>query len=184
MIFISGTLALLVGGEWLKATKCYFSQPMWLYVACNIAMVLYVIYWLPESLSPAERVQKLRNQPKGVCNMVVSGLKVFVSKEYSRWRLWFAVFVMFVFYIAATGSTYISALFLLNYPLNWKAGLIGDFQALSELVHGLALLMLRTAYTCCHWSARRNDNHLWFCVGYGVLRCNRFCSGHLAHVCW
>lgn len=141
MIFISGTLALSLVGVWLSSSNCWFEPPLWLFLGSNIAILIYVILLLPESLTPAERRERMKHHQSGFA-MLIRGVKIFFIKQYSRWRLWVSLFVMAMVYLVAIGASNVSTLFLLNKPLQWTPKLIGLFQSLSELVNGLALWLL------------------------------------------
>ena len=141
MIFIGATISLALGGQWLLRTSCYFQGAIWMYLACNVANILYVIFWLPESMSKIQRKNRMKNQPSGFRSLA-RGVRIFVVKQYSRWRLWFALVSMFFFYITAVGATSINTLYLLHGPLKWNPGIIGIYQSISELMHGVSLLVL------------------------------------------
>jgi len=141
MIFIGATISLALGGQWLLRTNCFFQGPIWMYLACNVANFLYVIIWLPESMSKIQRKNRMKNQPSGF-RILARGVRIFIVKQYSRWRLWFALVSMFFFYINAVGATSINTLYLLHDPLKWNPGTIGIYQAISELMHGVSLLVL------------------------------------------
>lgn len=112
-----------------------------MYLACNVANVLYVIFWLPESMSKIQRKKRMKNQPSRFRSLA-RGVRIFIVKQYSRWRLWFALVSMFFIYITAVGATSINTLYLLHGPLKWNPGIIGIYQSISELMHGVALLVL------------------------------------------
>ena len=141
MIFIGGTISLAIGGQWLIKTNCNFEGAIWMYLACNIVIVLYVLLWLPESQNKLQRREMMKNQPSGL-GIFIRGIRIFVAKRYSRWRLWFALFGMFIFYLNAIGATSINTLYLLHGPLAWNPGIIGIYQSISEFVHGIALIVL------------------------------------------
>ena len=142
MIFISGAISLAVTGTWLRKSQCYFQYPMWLCLACNLGVIVYVLFLLPESLTRLERKEKMKNRVTGI-RVLIRGVKIFVVKEYySRWRLWFAIIMMFFLYLTAIGVSDISTLFLLHRPLEWGPQLIGIYQSLAELAQGITLLFL------------------------------------------
>ena len=142
MIFIGAAIALGATGVMLRADGCHFEHPVWLYLACNIAILIYILVYLPESLPRRERQV---TTPAGV--NFFSGIKVFTSSKYSRWRLWFTVFQTGVFYLTYIGFTSVSPLYLLHKPLSWTPFLIGIYLAVSEISHGLSLLFILPALT-------------------------------------
>ena len=73
-------------------------------------------------------------------HQVTRGMKIFFTKnEYSRWRLWFAILIVFLTYMVFTGGDEISTLFLLHKPLSWSPGTIGIYQAVNQLIHGITV---------------------------------------------
>ena len=143
MIYASGSLALLISGQWLKASECSFQDPFFLYLFASLMIILYVLLWLPESVSSDRRNEKLQNRSASNLFRAVSrGFRLFLLKEYSRWRLWLCTAAMFFAYLIALGAANVNILFLVNYPLRWLPDLIGLFQAMSEAVHGLCLIIL------------------------------------------
>ncbi len=140
MIFVGGALALLLNGQWLNATHCMFPGPEYLYLGSNILMIIYVVAWLPESLTSNQRRE--RRQNASMLKMSIRGLKLFFSKEYSAWKLWLGVGAMFIGYFQEVGNTEISTLFLLSPPLSWNPDLIGLYQAMALGAFGLALFSL------------------------------------------
>ena len=140
MIFFGSTLSLVSGGQWLQSTNCKFEGPFILYCAVNALLILYIIFLLPESFSREERRQLLIRKGHSGLHQIIRGLKLFFRRnEYSRWRIWFAAIIMFLLYLVFTGGDEISTLFLLHKPLQWTPGHIGLYQAINQLVHGIAI---------------------------------------------
>ena len=90
MIFIGGSISLAISGVWLKETGCKFLNLMFLYLACNVGILLYTVFILPESLTRDQRRKRMRNKRSGF-KVVARGFKIFFFKIYSRWRLWFGL---------------------------------------------------------------------------------------------
>lgn len=143
MIYTSGSVALLITGQLLKVSECSFQDPFFLYLFSSLISILYVLLWLPESVTSEQRKEKLQDRSASNLFRVVSrGFRLFYLKDYSRWRLLLCTIAMFFGYFIAIGAGNISILFLLNYPLRWLPDLIGLFQAMSEAVHGLCLIII------------------------------------------
>ena len=138
MIFVGGTISLAIGGVWLSKTGCNFLQLMFLYLACNVGILLYTVFILPESLT---RDQRMRNKHSGF-KVVARGFKIFFFKIYSRWRLWFGLVMVAILYMVGLGVADIRTLFLLHKPLAWGPSLIGIFQSMSQAVNMIILLVL------------------------------------------
>ena len=141
MIFIGNAVGIAISGQWLNSTGCDFVQPMWLYLACNIFVILYVVFYLPESMSPAERQARLKEGTGGI-KVITRGVKLLFVRGYSRWRIWFGLAVTFVLYLLILGVFSISTLYLYSPPLKWNAGLITIYQSVSELANSLVLVII------------------------------------------
>ena len=147
-IFLGGMLSFACGGIWLRRTGCDFVPPLLLYIACNVAIILYSLIYLPESLVSSERKERMKNRLSGF-KTIIRGAKIFLVKHYSRWRLWFALVAIWIFFLNAYGIGSIFTLFLLERPLQWGVGVIGIYQALSQAVHGIALVVVLPLLTVC-----------------------------------
>ena len=141
MVFIGGTISLAISGVWLSTTGCNFLQLMFFYLACNVAILLYTVFILPESLTRDERGKRMRNRHSGF-KVITRGFKIVFTKIYSRWRLWFGLVTVAIFYMIALGTADISTLFLLHKPLAWGPSLIGIFQSMTQALNMIILLVL------------------------------------------
>ena len=143
MIFFGTTLGLVTGGQWLEGTNCKFEGPYILYCAGNFAIILYVIFLLPESLTSEERKQRMADKNQSGLQHVARGFKIFFRKnDYSRWRIWSGAIIMFILYLVITGDGDISTPFLLHAPLKWTPGYIAIFQAINQLTVGVAIFTI------------------------------------------
>ena len=149
MIFISGMVSFASSGVWLRRTGCDFVQPLLLYVALNAGIVLYTVLYLPDSLTSRERREKVAKTSHVGFKMLVRGVQIFFIRQYSRWRLWFAMAVITCLYLNAFGLSSFLGLFLLNKPLQWDLGEIGVYLALAEAWHGISLLFVLPILTAC-----------------------------------
>ena len=50
--------------------------------------------------------------------------------------------MVFVLYLLTIAAHSISTLYMLNYPLHWTPGRIGNYQAVSMLSYGISLLFV------------------------------------------
>lgn len=141
MLFLGIAVGILISGQWLNDTGCDFIQPMWFYLGCNLFIIFYVVLYLPESLSMAERQALVQNGTGGV-RILARGVKILFVGVYSRWRIWFSLVMVAVLYLLASGVTYISTLYLYEHPLVWNAGQIAIFQSVSQLCSGLSLIVV------------------------------------------
>lgn len=143
MIFLGGGIAQWDGGYWLQKQNCAFEQPMWLYVGANCLIVAYILLLLPESKSRAERLEHAKTRPSGFA-VLIEGFRIFFGrvKEYSTWRLWTALLCINIFILNKAGSTLITTFFLLADPLDWGPETIGIYGLISQLSHGISLVLI------------------------------------------
>lgn len=142
MIFIAGSLSLVIGGVMIHFSECSFTLPAILSFACVVGALPYTLIALPESLDRDERdndraVQTRTLGPKAL----LRGLHIFFGKCYARWRLWLCLLIMFITIANISGTTTVITLYLLHWPLQWDPLKIGVFLGSSELVHGLGLIV-------------------------------------------
>lgn len=142
VMFVGLTLSFASTGLWLRQSNCDFTGPFLVYIGCNALIVLYTLVFLPESLTSAERREGRRDQRWGPCTLIVRGIKMFFTREYSRWRLWSSLISLAIFYFNGFGGTSIMIFFLLNAPLEWNTGLIGIYLSLTFMLHGVALVVV------------------------------------------
>ena len=128
------SLGALIGqfsiGYWLKETNCDFVYPMCAVVAGNAIIIVYVLLFLPESLSRKEREELMLKNPKGLKSLT-QGFRIFAGKvpEYSQWRLWFLLISICMLLINVTGWEYTNVYFLKAPPLDFNPILIGYYQS-------------------------------------------------------
>ncbi len=141
--FIAGMLSFVVGGVWVQLSGCDFRAPSYLLVASAVAVVIYVVLFVPESLSRHESsTQRDQKKPKVIISprAFLRGFRIFFAPSRSRWKLLFTLFSLIVTILNMTGTMVIITLFLLHKPLAWDPSMIGVYLAASELVHGLMLM--------------------------------------------
>ena len=141
MIFIGNAIGIAISGQWLYHIGCSFVQSLWFYLACNMFIVFYVVFYLPESMSLVERQARVREGTGGI-RVIIRGIKLIFVRDYSRWRIWFGLSVTFMLYFLVVGVASIITLFLYSPPLKWDAGLITIFQSVAELCNGLILVVI------------------------------------------
>jgi PCFT/HCP family folate transporter-like MFS transporter 1/3 len=146
MLFLSGLVAQGLGGIWFQKLNCNIIPPLFLFLSCHVAIILYTLLFLPPSLTVEERKRKMVGRPLGI-QRLVRGVGLFFCsvQEYSVWRLWFVLITLVVLVIITTGATSISVFFF-RY-LEWSSGAIGAYQAASMgsnaffLLFGLPILV-------------------------------------------
>ena len=142
MLYISQALSDAITGQWLKRSGCNFSPLLWLAFSSSVLGVLY-LFFLKEPFTKAERIAKLQeNGSMTISSMLARGFKIFVSPKYSKWRLWFMVFVLSVNVINGIGSFELLTLFQVHKPLEWGPGEIGWYGLTNTLIQAFSLFCL------------------------------------------
>ena len=147
MTFIAGTLSLVVGGVWSSVNGCHFRPLAWVLLGCMVVALPYTLLILPESLDKEgitlnEREKKKKPKPLVGPKALLRGFHIFFGNGYPRCKLWLLLLVMALTIINTTGTVAIFTLFLLREPLQWDPLNIGIYLATSELIHGIALIVL------------------------------------------
>ena len=146
MTYLGGTLSLLLGGLWITKTNS-FAPPLWCVIACNGAILVYVIVALPESWS--RRRQLKSGKASGghirlhsLIKSIGSNLIGYFTLLFTSWRLAVLMLMFFVVEINFIGITDVVIFYSLGEPLCWSPDLIGYFLALKVFLSGLGSLLL------------------------------------------
>jgi len=99
MTFMGSTLSLIVGGVWIKAEG--FVPPFWCVVACQIAIIIYTITFLPESLRSRGDGPSFRTLPAKCLNNLVGFGKLLLGS----WKMILLLITFFVVEINFLGIT-------------------------------------------------------------------------------
>ena len=144
MLLLSAGLCTTVAGVWLNRSNCFYPYVIWLVLSAFLAIGVYVVLYLPESLSIGERLRKralTSNQPMG-WRTILRGLSIVFLPGHSRWRLWLLVYMLGGIYFISSGLGAVSNLYLTHLPLQWGAELIGYYDLVVSILHGFALIFL------------------------------------------
>lgn len=142
MTFAAGTLSLVAAGVWTQENDCNFEPLVWVVLGCMMVAIPYTLFLLPESLDRDEVDNKRRKRPVVGPKALLRGLQIFFGPEYSRCKLWLLLLVMAVTILNTSGTAAIITLYLLHEPLQWSPIHIGSYLATSEMMHGLAIILL------------------------------------------
>ena len=139
MTYLGGTLSLVLGGLWVTKSNS-FAPIFWCVIACNTAILFYVLVALPES-------RKLHSNSTYSCNRMLSksignNLFNYFKLLLTNWKLTLLMVIYFVVEINFTGITDVVIFYSLGKPLCWSADLIGYFLALKIFLNGMASLLL------------------------------------------
>ena len=135
-------------GFWLQWNNCDFIQPMWLFTACNVAVLFYVAFCIPESLTRAERKEIAKKTPKGFASLA-HGISIYTcSFPLSvTWKLWAATFVASLMVFNVAGTTFITVYFLKAPPFDLDTLTIGIFQSIQHISKALANTLLMAIFS-------------------------------------
>lgn len=142
---LAGGLGDFILGLWLRKTNCEFILPLWLFLACNLGSIVYILV-VPESLSKEKRENAKSKDPR----MYLQGLKIFLGRipDYQAWRINTANFFYIVSIFALGGAKILTVYFLKALPFDFDTFLIGMYelaQALSRTVSNSVLLVILVA---------------------------------------
>ena len=133
-------------GIWFHKLGCDLGPPLILFLACNLAVILYIVIYLPESL---ERVKRQQNTKTTVPHLL-RGFNIFFGKvemyRVSLWKLWLCFIPMLVATVAMISGYTIAVFFLKS--LNWDSARIGAYFATftgSNLLFMLVILPIMVA---------------------------------------
>ena len=145
MMCLGASLGQFMGGYWLNLIDCNFMPPMWLNLACNAALILYLVFCLPESLSTAKRKEIAKKNPKGL-GASLQGLRMFFCKlpKYSNsvWKLWVSTISILLLLITTLGLKYVNVYFLKAPPFDFNPQFIGIYQGVYSSSAGLCTTIL------------------------------------------
>ena len=141
MVSMSSILALKLGAKWSETLRCGLLPPLYLFVACNVAILLYVILFLPESLTSEDRRRKNTNKPSGV-KALVRGLGIFFCcvRKYTTWKLWSALIALGTTLLVMESPVAILSFYFKD--LKWSPKRIENYQTVSMASHASALIFL------------------------------------------
>ena len=141
MTYLGSTLSLIVGGLWIKAEG--FAPPFWGVLACQLAIIIYTVVFLPESLGTKMSNTSVQGKtcPK-LCHSVVKNVVSFALLLMGNWTMIVLLITFFVVEINFLGITDTVILYALGDPLCWKSDLIGYFLALKVFLNGFATLFI------------------------------------------
>ena len=137
---VGGGIAGIGTGYWIKASG--FNPPFWLAFALQVATVLYLMFWVPETVQTNSLVEDGFSQSKssGV-SAVRKGLSGILSVAEKGRRTWLLLALTVQFIAMAVFGAINSVLFvrLLSKPFCWSSVLIGYFNASKPFINGLGM---------------------------------------------
>lgn len=168
MTYLGATLSLLIGGIWISKDSSFIS-PFWCVLSCQLAVMLYVLVALPESMYFLRHTPD-ENRPVSTYNRkfsqshkftracsrffgaVRSNMFGFFKLVLTDWRVAVLMVTFFVVEINFLGITDVVILYSLGKPLCWNSKIIGYFLALKVFLNGLASLVVLPIMLALNWS--------------------------------
>ena len=141
MLYVAGILSRGLGLLWFQKLNCEITYPLILYVTCKLATIVYLVLFLPESLTYMERKGKNRDKPKGI-RLLIRGLSIFFChiREYPVLSLWLALVPIVFMTMIMTAETSIGIFYFAD--MNWKPVLVGINQALAMGSHMISAMVI------------------------------------------
>lgn len=156
MTYLGATLSLMVGGVWMSKDRSLVSI-FWCILACHIAVMVYTVLALPESMyfsgqrtedrrpvSTYNRKFSQTHKFSRACSRFFSGVKHnmygFFKLLFTDWRVGLLLAVFSIVEINFLGITDVVFLYTMGKPLCWGLQLTGYFLALKVFCNGLASL--------------------------------------------
>lgn len=146
--FIGSSLGLGIVGVWIQFTNCHFLPVSLLMLATSAVLILYLIFFVRESLDPQQTMQRRRLLTTGPKSLLV-GFKIFFTRSNLLWKLWFSLGTLCIAVINQIGTLTIITLFLLYEPLEWSPALIGVYLVAGELIRGFSLIIVLPIMVAC-----------------------------------
>ena len=129
------------GGYWLNNNHCNFIPPLFLYVACNLFVVAYVVLLVPESFTRSER-KKLVSK-KGI-RMYIQGFRLYCGglPPLSTWKVYVATIMLIVTVMSIMGNVLVYVYFLRTPPFDLNPQQIGIYPTIKNISEGVANIVI------------------------------------------
>lgn len=136
-------LGQFMSGYLLKKIDCDYMPPLYFYSCCNFAILAYVVFVLPESLSYSERETLRKRNPRGI-KSYMEGFKLYCGRLAvpSTWRLYITTIISVTMVFNVFGAVLIDVYFLKALPFDFSSLQIGIFQSLKFGSQGLADIVI------------------------------------------
>ena len=129
----------LLGGYWLRKVNCDYMPQLYFFTAVSFAMLLYVLFVLPESLSNRKREELQDKGPRGF-QAYIEGFKLYCGKLpiRSTWNTYVTTLAISTVGFNLFGAILIDVYFLKALPFDFSAFQIGLFEAIRSASQGLS----------------------------------------------
>ena len=148
---IGSSIGHLLGGYWLDRVNCDYVYPLIFCAACNFAIVVYVMFLVPESLSPSKREEMHLKNPSGL-RAYIEGFRLYFGalSLSSTWKLYVATIVANLAIINMFGAEIVDVYFLKALPFDFNAFWIGIYQAVRSASQGLSSILILSVLVALH----------------------------------
>ena len=145
---IGAGLGFLSTGYWLQLNTCNFIPPLCLYTALNFAIIVYIAFCIPESLSKSQRKELAAKNPNGLKSML-NGIRIFLGcvPRYSVWRLWAASLINNLMALNVAGAVLLAVYFLKCPTFDLSAQMIGMYQGIQSVSRALTNVVLMSIFS-------------------------------------
>uniref|UniRef100_H3CJ33 Solute carrier family 46 member 1 n=2 Tax=Tetraodon nigroviridis TaxID=99883 RepID=H3CJ33_TETNG len=140
---ISGMLASIIGGRWLKAQG--YIIPYWFILALHLTSILYVYLFICESVVPRSSAKLFNINNYRACWQLLStgGTRSGQRGRFHRSKLWLYMLSEILITITYSGVSSLFVLYELSSPLCWGPDLVGYGSALQNMSYLVSLLALK-----------------------------------------
>uniref|UniRef100_A0A3B5K7V3 Proton-coupled folate transporter n=2 Tax=Takifugu rubripes TaxID=31033 RepID=A0A3B5K7V3_TAKRU len=145
---ISGMVASIIGGEWLKAQG--YLYPYWFTLAVHLTSILYMYLFVCESIVPDKSAKLFSIDNYKACWRLLSrgGSVSGQGGRFQRSRLWLYLLSAILIMTTNTGTSSLYVLYELTSPLCWGPDLIGYGSAVQNIAYLVSLLALKVMQSC------------------------------------
>ncbi|XP_038049100.1 proton-coupled folate transporter-like [Patiria miniata] len=151
LALVGSGIAGIGAGYWIKGGD--FTDPFWLAFALQLAILLYLMFWVPETVdtSKSESESETTEPKSSKLSAVWKGLSGILGVAEEGRRVWLLLALTVLFLVMGVFGAINSILFvrLLSFPFCWTSVLIGYFNASKPFINGLGLTLGSRYLTKC-----------------------------------
>ena len=147
-IALGGAVGVLSGGYLLESVHCNFIPPLILYLVSNAAVILFVLFVLPESTTAKERRKGAKTMKEEFIKYL-KGFRMYCGELSFKktWNVYVATIAANIASFAVVGSIILAVFFLKTSPFDLSPFKIGIYQSVRSLSQGLANIIVPGVFT-------------------------------------
>lgn len=140
-------LGQLLSGYWLNKVNCNFVPPLYFISGCNVFILVFVVFILPDSLSGSKRKLLQAKSPRGM-RAYIEGFKLYCGRLSvpSTWKLYATTITVNVVGFSMFGAIFINVYFLKALPFDFNPLQIGYYQSLRSAGEGFGNLLVMSVF--------------------------------------